>query len=126
VLYHALVSWEAVYTDEFEAWWSTLSNEQQEQIDAAVEVLEERGPALGRPLVDTLAGSSLNNLKELRVSKHGTLRILFIFNPLRQALLLYGGDKADNWKDWYRHAISEAERLYGVHLSELKEEGLLP
>jgi hypothetical protein len=38
----------------------------------------------------------------------------------------YGGDKADNWKDWYRHAISEAERLYEVHLSELKEEGLLP
>ena len=59
------VSWEVVYTDEFETWWHTLSDEQQEHIDAAVEVPEERGPALGRPLVETLSGSGLNNLKEL-------------------------------------------------------------
>ena len=122
----ANVSWEVVYTDEFEAWWSTLSDEQQEQIDAAVEVLEERGPDLGRPLVETLSGSSLNNLKELRVTKGGALRVLFIFNPVRQAVLLCRGDKTGNWKGWYRNAIAEAERLYEVHLKEQKEEGLWP
>ena len=50
----------------------------------------------------------------------------FIFNPLRQAVLLCGGDKTGNWKNWYREAIQEAERLYEVHVSELKKEGLLP
>ena len=120
------MSWEVVYTDEFEAWWLTLSEEQQEQIVAAVELLEERGPALGRPVVETLSGSNLSNLKELRVSKEGALRMLFIFNPPRQAVLLCGGDKTGNWKNWYREAIQEAERLYEVHVSELKKEGLLP
>lgn len=119
------VAWEVVFTDEFEAWWLTLSDEQQEQIDAAIEILEERGPTLGRPVVETLSGSKLNNLKELRVSKDGALRILFVFNPLRQAVLLCGGDKTGRWKNWYRDAIEEAERLYEIHLSELREEGLM-
>src|SRR5581483_4894897 len=32
------------YTDEFEAWWETLTAEEQERVSAAVELLEERGP----------------------------------------------------------------------------------
>jgi hypothetical protein len=120
------VAWEVVFTDEFEAWWLALSEDQQEQIVAAVELLEERGPTLGRPLVETLSGSKLNNLKELRVSKDGALRILFVFNPVREAVLLCGGDKTGRWKNWYSGAIKEAENLYEIHLSELNEEGLMP
>lgn len=120
------VTWEVVYTNEFEAWWSGLTDEQQERIVAAVAVLERRGPSLGRPLVDTLTSSRLKNLKELRVSKDGSLRILFVFDPLRQAVLLLGGDKTGQWAAWYRHAIPEAERLYDEYLCELREEGTLP
>ena len=120
-----LIGWEVVYTDQFGTWWQTLTDEQQDQIIAAVAVLEEKGPALGRPLVDRIASSRLSNLKELRVRKGGALRILFVFDPLRQAMLLLGGDKTGRWEEWYRTAIPEAERLYLVYLDELRQEGLL-
>src|SRR5262249_45500796 len=42
----------------------------------AIDALAEAGPALGRLLVDTIAHSSIPNLKEL-VSKHGTDSLLF-------------------------------------------------
>ena len=47
--------WEVEFTDTFGAWWTDLAAEQQERLTAAVELLEQGGPALGRPLVDTLA-----------------------------------------------------------------------
>jgi hypothetical protein len=93
---------------------------------AGVQELEVHGPALGRPLVDTLKGSQLPNLKELRVSKGGALRVLFAFNPLRTAILLLGGDKSGRWSEWYETAIPEAEMLYAEHLEELRKEGLWP
>jgi len=62
------------------AWWDTLRVEDQQGIDAAVRVLEQRGPGLGRPLVDSVVGSRHANMKELRV---GTIRILFAFDPRR-------------------------------------------
>ncbi len=116
--------WEVEYTNEFEEWWRGLTAEQQEQLEQAVMALSIGGPTLGRPMVDTLKGSSLPNLKELRVSAGGKLRVLFAFNPLRTAILLLGGDKSGRWSEWYRTAIFEAERLYAEHLRELREEGL--
>lgn len=47
------MSWEVEYTDEFEAWWSELDDDDQEKITAAVEALEEHGPNLKRPVVGT-------------------------------------------------------------------------
>jgi hypothetical protein len=41
-----------------------------------------------------------------------SIRILFIFDPRRQAILLLGGDKAGNWKRWYDKNIPLAERRY--------------
>jgi hypothetical protein len=64
-------------------------------------------------------------MKELRVSRGGTLRILFIFDPLRQALLLLGGDKTGNWNDWYQDAVPRADALYEEYLTELRSEGRL-
>jgi hypothetical protein len=59
-------------------------------------MLAEIGPALGRPLVDTLRGSGIANLKELRPrsGRDVAIRILFIFDPWSQAVLLVAGDKA--------------------------------
>jgi hypothetical protein len=51
-------------------------------------VSRSSGPALGRPLVDTIHGSSVANLKELRP---GTVRILFAFDPWRSSILLMAG-----------------------------------
>jgi hypothetical protein len=47
------------------------------------------GPALGRPPADRISGSRLHNLKELRPGSSGAskVRILFIFDPARNAVL---------------------------------------
>jgi len=120
------VAWEVEYTDEFEAWWTDLSDDQQERLTAGVEKLEETGPTLGRPYVDTLTNSDLANLKELRITADGShLRVLFAFDPVRVAILLLGGDKTGDWEGWYQEAIPKAERLYDEHLDELRKEGLI-
>jgi len=118
------VGWGIEYTDEWGCWWEQLSEGDQERVRAAVEILEEVGPALGRPLVDTLQGSRLANLKELR-PRGGYLRVLFAFDPRRAAILLLGGDKTGRWAAWYAEAIPAAERLYDEHLAQLREEGEL-
>lgn len=117
---------EVIFTDEFGAWWESLTPEQQAAIDDRVKLLEEHGPNLGRPAVDTITGSRLPNLKELRASQGGALRVLFIFDPVRRAVLLLGGDKSGRWVEWYREAIPQAERIYAEYLAELREEGLIP
>jgi len=116
------VAWEVEYTDQFEVWWLTLSAEDQNSIRASVEVLEERGPALGRPLVDTLKGSRHPNMKELRPTV-GNIRILFAFDPRRMAILLLGGDKTNRWREWYQRMIPIADRLYDDHLNTLRKGG---
>ena len=115
-------------TDEFAEWYAHLTPEQAGAIDARVELLEDTGPSLGRPTVDTINTSRHSNMKELRCSKDGALRILFIFDPLRQAILLLGGDKAESarWNDWYTTAVPHADSLYDTYLDELNDEGLIP
>jgi hypothetical protein len=93
---------------------------------ARVQLLEQLGPSLGRPVVDTVRGSAYQNMKELRASKGGALRILFIFDPLRRAILLCGGNKGGQWKQWYRDAIPAADALYSEYLDNLRKEGLIP
>jgi hypothetical protein len=78
-----------------EEWLAVLDQSSYEQVVAALELLAEHGPQLGRPLVDSVAGSQHNNMKELRPgsSGHSELRALFAFDPERQAILLVAGDK---------------------------------
>jgi hypothetical protein len=89
---------------------------------AAVELLGEHGPQLGRPLVDTVVGSRHKNMKELRPGSSGRseLRILFAFDPRRKAILLVAGDKAGNWNKWYRANILIADDRFDDHLKKLK------
>jgi hypothetical protein len=74
--------------------------------------------------VDRIKASSLHNLKELRPGSSGRseIRILFMFDPWRSAILLVAGDKAGNWSAWYRQAIPRAEELYTIYLKERTEE----
>ncbi len=116
--------WEIYQTDEVADWMGNLRRTEPEaadQVEAAVDVLAEYGPTLGRPLVDTLAGSKIANLKELR-PRRTMVRILFVFDPWRSAILLTGGDKTGQWKKWYEQAIPHAEELYAVYLKERAEE----
>lgn len=105
-------------------WLRELDDDSREQVVAAVELLEEHGPHLGRPLVDTVSGSRHRRMKELRPGSSGSseLRILFAFDPGRQAILLVAGDKSGNWKSWYRRRIPLADDLFDEHLRTLKGE----
>lgn len=95
-------------------------------VTAAIDLLAERGPTLGRPLVDTLTGTTLSNLKELRPASMGRteVRILFVFDPARQAVLLTAGDKAGQWTTWYQENIPLAEARYALWLAGHYEEEL--
>jgi hypothetical protein len=86
----------------------------QERIDMVLTVLSAEGPSLGRPLADSIAGSRIKNLKELRISstKDSAIRILYCFTKSRIALLLVAGDKSGQWSNWYQEAINRAEETY--------------
>lgn len=118
------MAWAVEGTDEFAAWYDALATDELRAVNEAVALLELHGPALGRPLADTLRGSRLLNLKGLR-PLGGAIRILFAFDPRRVAILLLGGDKTGQWQRWYEEMIPRAERLYAAYLAELRREGLL-
>lgn len=107
-----------------EPWLLGLDQESYEQIVAALELLADRGPQLGRPLVDTVVRSRHKNMKELRPGSSGRseLRILFAFDPERRAILLVAGDKAGSWTKWYKTNIPVADDLLDDHLRILKGE----
>ena len=112
--------WEIETSDDFAEWFQSLSTKAAQSITAGIDMLSEKGPALGRPTVDTLEGSRIHNLKELRAS---SLRVIFAFDPRRTAILLVGGDKAQHgWSRWYPTAIRQAEQLYEAHLQRLRKE----
>ncbi|MET7749640.1 type II toxin-antitoxin system RelE/ParE family toxin [Micromonospora sp. NPDC005367] len=85
-------------------------------------MLEAEGPALGRPLVDQVKGSTYRNMKELRPGSAGTseIRVLFAFDLQREAILLVAGDKSGNWRGWYETSILAADQKFAEHLRELK------
>ncbi len=85
----------------------------------------ERGPDLGRPVVDRIQTSRHHNMKELRAAQGGALRVPFMFDPRRLVILLLGGDKSGAWNDWYETAVPMADDLYDAYLGELKTEGLI-
>jgi len=115
------VTWEVEVSDEFIEWYDSLNDEEGIRVDAAVDKLAEYGPTLARPHADTLKGSRIPNLKELRVQRAGRpLRILFVFDPRRNAYLILGGDKTGQ-RNWYVDAIRRAEAIYSQHLKEIGE-----
>ena len=110
--------WEIFVVNEVREWIDDLTDEDLARVVQAIDALAEAGPGLGRPLVDTIHGSKIVNLKELRP---GTMRILFVFDPWRSSILLVAGDKAGQWNAWYRRAIPLAEQRYEVYLKERSE-----
>ncbi|MFD6448138.1 type II toxin-antitoxin system RelE/ParE family toxin [Promicromonospora sp. NPDC060204] len=104
--------WNVVLLEEVDAWFLDLVRTEDpvaEHVAAAIELLARTGPSLGRPAVDSIKGSTVHNLKELRAS---TVRVLFAFDPARRAVLLVAGDKAGRWDEWYRATIPVAEHRY--------------
>jgi hypothetical protein len=118
------MAWEVRFDDAFEAKFDQLPEAVQDELLARVKVLEQFGPQLGRPHVDTLKDSKHANMKELRFNcEDGAWRVAFAFDPKRQALLLVAGDKAGaNQRKFYEKLIQMADERFDAHLKKLKEE----
>ena len=95
------------------------------QILALTVLLQQFGPRLGRPRVDTLNDSRHANMKELRFSAaDGEWRVAFAFDTKRKAILLAAGDKSGgSEKRFYRGLIRKADDRFEAHLARLKKEG---
>jgi hypothetical protein len=118
------VQWIVITHPDVDEWLATVDRDTFEQIAAAVRELGMEGPTLGRPLADTVKGSRHKNMKELRPGSSGRseVRILFAFDPERQAILLVAGDKAGKWTRWYKKAIPLADDRFDEHLERMKKE----
>jgi hypothetical protein len=104
--------WLVEFHPKCEAWADGLGQADAEALLAAVRVLRDVGPALGRALVDTVVASRHANMKELRPGSTGRteIRVLFAFDAERTAILLVGGDKSADWAGWYKRNIPVADQ----------------
>lgn len=117
------MAWDVEYTDQFEDWWYTLEEQEQDSIDMAVGLLEGKGPSLPYPYSSGISVSRHLHMRELRIQHKGLpYRILYAFDPRRTAILLIGGNKVGNDR-WYAEYVPIADRLYDEHLDELDEKG---
>jgi len=61
-------------------------------------------------------------LRSRQQAGRSEVRVLFVFDPWRAAILLVAVDKTGNWDRWYREAIPRAERLDETYLAERQKE----
>jgi hypothetical protein len=113
----SLMAWSINLHEEVRDWYAQLPTEEFGHVEGMLDMLREQGPALGRPLVDTIRDSRHQNMKELR---RGTTRILFAFDPKREAILLVVGDKRGDWNRWYDTAVPIADERYDEWLDNLE------
>lgn len=113
--------WRVLAHPEFEKWLLSLERHTRNELLAHIALLEEFGPALGRPRVDTVEGSQYPNMKELRVQFKGDpWRVLFAFDPARSAILLVGGNKGGD-RRWYKKNLPIADARYSEHLDQMEK-----
>ena len=119
------MSWDVQFYDAFDAEFEDLPEAVQDELLAHARLLEQFGPQLGRPRVDTLNGSDHANMKELRFdADDGVWRVAFAFDPRRKAILLVCGDKSGgSEKRFYKQLLKKADERFDDHLSKLSREG---
>lgn len=108
-----------IFTDEFDEWMQSNDNDVQDELYAFIGVLSMMGVATPYPYSSKIEGpSKYKSMRELRTEiKKRAYRILYIFDPKRNAVLLLGGDKSGN-KQWYQKNIPKAEAVYEKYLKE--------
>lgn len=108
---------EVLGTNEFEEWFLALDDRDSTAVARVVGLLEAKGTGLGFPYSSAIEGSKYP-LRELRIQSGARpLRVFYAFDPLRQALLLLGGDKTGDNR-FYIVLIPKAEALWEDYLDE--------
>ena len=117
------MKWEVDLHDDFVPEYRELHTDVQDELLARIELLEQFGPQLGRPRVDTLDGSRHVNMKELRfAARGGEWRVAFAFDPKRRAILLVAGDKSGgSQRQFYKRLIAKADKRFDAHLRRVKK-----
>ncbi|EAU6767166.1 type II toxin-antitoxin system RelE/ParE family toxin [Salmonella enterica] len=112
--------WEVNTTGAFDEWFEVQTQALKEDVLAAMKILSEYGPQLGRPYADTVNDSDYPNMKELRIQHAGNpIRAFFAFDPTRRGIVLCAGDKSGvNEKQFYKDMIKLADAEYRKHLDK--------
>lgn len=111
--------WVVAFHPEFESEFEALPKATQDELLSRTGLLEEFGPTLGRPNVDTLQGSTFPNMKELRFRlDDGLWRFAFAFDPHRQGIILVGGNKVGD-RRFYKELIGVADKRFAAHVANL-------
>ncbi|MFJ2777181.1 MULTISPECIES: type II toxin-antitoxin system RelE/ParE family toxin [unclassified Kitasatospora] len=118
--------WEITLLGPVNDWYLQLCDDDPKtasNILDALDLLAEVGPTLGRPAVDRIHRSRLHNLKELRPGSSGgsEVRMLFVFDTQREAIVLVAGDKSGRWSEWYEESIPLAEARYADYVEEQRK-----
>ncbi len=113
--------WKVKFSPEFQDWFDEIELRLQNDTAEHLELIRMFGPQLKRPYADTIKGSQLKNLRELRFrSGTAVIRVFYIFDPERSAVLLIGGDKSGSGdKIFYEKMIDLSESIYGRYLESL-------
>src|SRR5258708_13353688 len=103
------MTWTVQFHDEFEPEYDLLPEAVQDELLARIGLLEEFGPNLGRPTVDTLTASSFPNMKEIRFNCDGFWRFAFAFDQTRSAIVLFQDhNKLDNHNKFSTSLLKQA------------------
>ncbi|WP_312627230.1 type II toxin-antitoxin system RelE/ParE family toxin [Scandinavium sp.] len=111
--------WVIKTTDTFDGWFLKLQQKEKACVTASMIVLATRGPNLARPHADTVKASRFSNMKELRVQCRGDpLRAFYAFIPDRSGVMLCGGKKSGNERQFYRAMIRTADNELAGYLKK--------
>ena len=114
--------WDVEYTNEFNEWWETLNENEQDAVTFSVGLLRSEGPSLKFPHCTDIKQSKHGSMRELRSQCKGQpLRTFYAFDPRRVAILLIGGDKTGDAR-FYDVMVPLADRIYDDYLKEIQEE----
>jgi hypothetical protein len=110
---------EIVVTDELVQWWESLDEDEQVSVRSVVDLSQSLGVTLDFPYSTKISGS--RKLRELRIQHCGQpYRVLYAFDPARNAVLLAGGNKTGKDR-WYEEFAPWAERLFADYLREISQ-----
>jgi hypothetical protein len=112
---------EILLTEEFKEWWEELAEQEQTSVAIVIDLLEELGVTLKFPYSSGITTSQ--KLRELRIQHAGQpYRVLYAFDPKRNAILLLGGNKTGDDR-WYDTHVPKAEKLFAAYLEETDQAG---
>jgi len=114
---------EIIVTEEFVEWYESLALEEQLSVERYVTMLEDAGATLKFPYSSGIQNSRYAAMRELRIQHAGRpYRVLYAFDPTRNAVLLVGGEKTGDDR-WYETAIKLADTLWEAYLRDTQTPG---